>query len=79
MMSILQAAIEDAAAVVVTIATRLALKNPRQQLNPKESKAPGIPKMGRSGTVAAETFRRRDEDDGQKGKSKLHIQRLLIQ
>ena len=33
-------------------------------------------KMGRSGTVAARSFRCRDEGDGQEGKSKPKIPRL---
>ena len=42
-----------------------------------EEKSPAIAKMGRNGTVAAGTFRRRDRGDGKEGESKPHIPRLL--
>ena len=44
---------------------------------PRRVKSPTIAKMGRSGTVASVPSRRRDEGDGQEGKSKPHISRLL--
>ena len=75
MLLLLQVAREDAAAV--TIATRLDLRYPRKWLNPEEAKAPSIAKVGRSGTVAVGTFRRRYEGDGQEVESKPHIPRLL--
>ena len=48
-----------------------------QEINPEEAKAPAIAKMGRSGTVEDETFRRRDDGDGQEVESKTLILRLL--
>ena len=77
MLSLLEAAIEEAAGAVVAILTRLDLRDSRKQLNPEEAKAPAIVKMGQSRTVAAGHFRRRDEGDGQEVKSKPHILRLL--
>ena len=53
MLLLLQAEREDASAAVVVIATRLALRDSRQYLNPEEEKAPAIKKVCRSGTVAA--------------------------
>ena len=44
MLSLLQEAIEDAAAAVVAIATKLDLRDPGQYLNPEEVKAPVIEK-----------------------------------
>ena len=76
-MSLIQEPREDAASAGVAKATRLALRYPRQYLNPEESKAPAIAKMGRSGTVAFGPFRCRDKGDGLEVESKPHIPRLL--
>ena len=67
-MLLIQEAREEAAASVLAIATKLALRYP---------KAPAIAKMGQNGTVADGPFRPRDEVDVQEGEIKLHIPILL--
>ena len=77
-LSLSQAAREDLAVEVVAIATRLALRDPGQYLNPEETKATVIEKLVRSVTVTARPFRLWDKGDGQEGNNKPHILRILI-
>ena len=76
-MSLLRAAREDSVAEVVAILTRLALRDTGQYLNPEESKALAIEKIGRRRTVANGPFLCRNKGDGQEGQIKPHIPRLL--
>ena len=64
---LLQAAREDATAAVVEISTRLAQRDTGKFLSTEEAKAPVIAKIVQSGTVAAGSFRTRDEGDGEEG------------
>ena len=75
---LLKPAREDMSATVIAISTMLYQRGTRKQLNIEEAKYLAIAKMGRSRIVVSETFRFRDNGDGQEGKINPHIIRVLI-